>query len=54
MGVQNSSKFSVQPNNILQPPSDVSELASVPIDLGYFKDDFLSPTSKGVANQKEN
>lgn len=53
MGVRNSSKFSVQLNNILQLPSDVSELASVHIDLGHLKEDFHSPAPKTVSNRRE-
>lgn len=46
MGSRDSSKFSVQPNNILQFPCDVSELALVQIDFGQLKGDFLSPAPK--------
>lgn len=42
MRVRNSSKFSVEPNNIPQLPPDVSELALVPKDFGYLKEGFLA------------
>lgn len=54
MKVRNSSKFSVQRNNILQLPCDVSELALVQIDLGQLKVDFLNHAPKGVSNRREN
>lgn len=46
MGSRDSSKFSVQPDYILQFPCDVSELALVQIDFGQLKGDFLSPAPK--------
>lgn len=53
MRVRNSSKFSVEPNNILQLPPDVSELALVPKDLGALKGGFLSPALRGVSTRRE-
>lgn len=43
MRARNSSKFSIEPNNILQLPLGVSELALVPEAFWALKGGFLSP-----------
>lgn len=53
MKVSNCSKFSVQRNNILQLPCDVSELTLAQIDLGQLKVDFLNRAPKEVSNRRE-
>lgn len=53
MRVRNSSKFSVESNNILLFPPDVSELALMPEDLGAFRGGFLSPVLRGVSTRRE-
>lgn len=53
MRARNFSKFSIEPNNILQLPPGVSELALVPEAFWALKGRFLSPVLQGVSTRRE-